>query len=542
MTPKSRHDRGAIPGKMPHRRIALGVSLAVCVMTLVTAGAPPVAQQGPSEAVTGFTNKTNGFEAQADFDHDREAFDESEEVLPQSDQDGGLGPVYNHTSCVGCHQNSGFVNKVGKTVRGSDAVSGTASQVTEIRAGHNVETSDGVLFQEAPGGSVIQQRAIDPRVQERVPETENIRALRMATNILGSGFVEAIPDLAFVLVRDNQPADVRGVINIVPVVVRPAPARVPDFVFEPRVGRFGWKAQEASLMNFSAGAYVTEIGITSPLQVVENTSLGQSVEFVDPVPDPEDKAVRGHPFGEDVESFTRFMRSTMPPPQAGPKMPDNVERGRRLFATIGCAQCHHPEYTTADKGTRFGDFTVPEALANKTIRPYSDFLLHNIGTGDGIVQVQRSELPPTGLTQTTTDAAGKVKISIDVPRLNALLGGLADPKHPGAQTNDLRRFNLRPAVQVRDPRTVRTAAGVPLAVNETLQHPGMLLTTETAQLIRTAPLWGLRTRPQLLHDGRALTILDAIKEHQKQAETSRKAFDALVPAEKQFVLDFLNFL
>lgn len=70
----------------------------------------------------------------------------------------------------------------------------------------------------------------------------------------------------------------------------------------------------------------------------------------------------------------------------------------------------------------------------------------------------------------------------------------------------------------------------------------LLYTIDTAQLIRTVPLWGLRTRLQLLHDGRAFTLLEAIKEHRKQDERAKFAFDALSAGEQQLVLDFLNFL
>jgi hypothetical protein len=85
------------------------------------------------------------------------------------------------------------------------------------------------------------------------------------------------------------------------------------------------KAQEASLLSFSAGAYLNEMGITSPLQSRENTSNGRDVSQFDLVADPEDEAKRKpnikpkkhedfeHPFGEDVEAFARFMRSTKVP-------------------------------------------------------------------------------------------------------------------------------------------------------------------------------------------------------------------------------------
>jgi CxxC motif-containing protein (DUF1111 family) len=336
---------------------------------------------------------------------------------------------------------------------------------------------------------------------------------------------------------------------VVDVAERDAKGNPTNFIFEPRIGRFGWKSQEASLLNFSAGAYVTEMGITSPLQQKENTSLCIAVDDFDPVEDPEDEAdLAATPpvkFGEDVEAFARFMRSTKAPPQAAGAEPANVRDGRRVFNEIGCAECHHAEFQTAPRGTRFGDFTVPAELALRTFKPYSDFLLHNIGTGDGIVQTQYAELPPTGLTRAgparVVSLPGSLErmviFEIDFERLNKLLSGQPDPRYPrAAETNQLRAMtNLEPAIQVIDPAKIS-----PLRFGGDCQ--ALLFTRKTANLIRTAPLWGLRTRPQLLHDGLALTLRDAIKKHRIQAERARRKFDLLTPASQRLVLDFLNFL
>jgi CxxC motif-containing protein (DUF1111 family) len=155
------------------------------------------------------------------------------------------------------------------------------------------------------------------------------------------------------------------------------------------VGRFGWKDQHASLLSFAADAYLNEIGITSPLQPTENTSNGNSVAAFDTVPDPEDPGTTADPFGTDVGAFTRFMRSTKVPPRDDtglPATPDSVA-GEGLFTSIGCSNCHVPSITTAPAGTVMSsEFTVPAALGNTTIHPYGDFLLHNVGTGDRIVQ------------------------------------------------------------------------------------------------------------------------------------------------------------
>ena len=149
-----------------------------------------------------------------------------------------------------------------------------------------------------------------------------------------------------------------------------------------RVGRFGWKNQHASLLSFSADAYLNEIGVTSRLQPTENTSLGSSVAAFDSVPDPEDA-------DNDIDVFANFMRSTKAPPRdAALAGTADAVAGSNLFNSIGCSICHVPNITTAAVGTSIngGALIVPAALGNKIIHPYSDFLLHDVGSGDGIVQ------------------------------------------------------------------------------------------------------------------------------------------------------------
>src|SRR5205823_6449257 len=177
-----------------------------------------------------------------------------------------------------------------------------------------------VIFIEPPGGSLIHQRAIDAAIQEHVLAEDEVRTLRMSTNILGNGFVEVIPDSDILKVRAAQPKGMRGLAVAVPVVVSGKQGAGGDFefVFVERIGRFGWKCQEASLVNFSAGAYLNEMGITSPLQPKENTSMGRDVSQFDLVEDPEDEDDAkdpDHPFGADVKAFARFMRSTKAPPR-----------------------------------------------------------------------------------------------------------------------------------------------------------------------------------------------------------------------------------
>jgi CxxC motif-containing protein (DUF1111 family) len=577
------------------RKLILLFALSVAA---VTVGISTYAQQPPTGTPTdlvamteppipapaGFNNKTNGFTDQAEFDKDREAFEDVETIVPEekssasrsqtasnSDETqtkGGLGPVYNATSCVSCHQNP---------------ITGSSSQVSELRAGRRKDPGDpNSDFIEPPGGSLIHQRAIDSQIQDRVRDIDTVRTLRMSTNTLGNGFVEVIQDRTILDICKEQKSQHPGMEGLpipVPVAVRvktvSEEGEPEEFEFVLRLGRFGWKAQEASLLNFSAGAYLNEMGITSPLQPRENTSNGRDVSQFDLVADPEDEAERKpnikpkkhedfeRPFGEDVEAFARFMRSTKVPPrdfalsqgEVCKTADDTLAGGEKIFHDLGCAVCHKPRYVTPKAGTvieplakrlasipgtDFGrDFEtdskkgiVPDALGNKIICPFSDFMLHNIGTGDGIVQTQHAQRPARGAGQFLREIEQSPEIQQLRQQLTPQQEGQSQP--PRAAVAD--RCDWKQHL---------------LDVQKFDETGARVLDQRTANEIRTAPLWGLRVRPQLLHDGRALTISEAIRAHRNQADRSGRAFEALErdaktdankAADLQNLLNFLNSL
>src|SRR6201997_5004289 len=151
-----------------------------------------------TEAPTGFDNKSNGVTDDAPHQADQTKFDEVEQLTD------GLGPLYNAQSCRECHQSP---------------VSGAASQVSELRVGHNgpdgrFRTPEIPIAHGAEtisGRSLVNDRAICPNaafpnteIQERVPETETIRTFRLSANLLGDGFVEALADQAFVDLAKQQ--------------------------------------------------------------------------------------------------------------------------------------------------------------------------------------------------------------------------------------------------------------------------------------------------------------------------------------------------
>jgi CxxC motif-containing protein (DUF1111 family) len=476
----------------PARKLACGALGISSVALILSAGvhadnqagnAPPAPQAMPVEAPTGFNSVTNGFEDQASFDKDRETFEEVEAITPN-----GLGPVYNATSCVSCHQNP---------------ITGSSSQIAELRVGHHEPDPNDpgrFIFIEPPSGSLIHQRAIDATIQEHVLPGYEVHTLRMSTSILGNGYIEVIPDADILKIRAAQPKGMKGLPVAVPVVVG-VNSGTGEFETVERLGRFGWKCQEASLINFSAGAYLNEMGVTSPLQPKENTSNGRDVSQYDLVADPEDQVDpqdpdnQAHPFGDDIKTFTRFMRSTKAPSREFLALGSHeVQEGEKLFRNndaLGCAICHYPDHTTPVAGTPIlplhggadskpgSDMkVVPIALGNKIIHPYSDFMLHDIGTGDGIAQTQHAQRPPRGVAN-LQKVPDEIMTREGIARVRARdFGG--------------DRRALSPDVPGLDQRTVN--------------------------MVRTAPLWGLRVRPQLLHDGSALSIDEAIRRHHGQAE------------------------
>jgi CxxC motif-containing protein (DUF1111 family) len=358
------------------------------------------------------------------FEDNKFIFSEIESV------EDGLGPTYNDKGCASCH---------------SQTLVGGSSQTRELRAGNFA----GGVFTEPPGNqnrSLIQLRSIAAPIAEtlNVIAAQNVRTFRTSLNTIGDGFIEAIDSNDIEAVRRAQPAGFAGTRIDVAVVEAGGLTRT---------GRFGWKAQHASLVSFAGDAYLNEMGITNPIDgsdgLSENNSLGRSVAAFDTVEDPEDE-------GEDVLAFAQFMRQTRVPGR-GP-ITTAVNNGATLFAQIGCAICHTPSFTTLPAGAVInrGAFTVPAALGNKIIRPFSDFLLHDIGTGDGIVQ------------------------------------------NGGAGTRNM---------------------------------------------VRTPPLWGVRTRPELMHDGLSLTFNDAIQRHAGVGGTIvRNNFNALTAAQRADVIAFLRSL
>lgn len=263
--------------------------------------------------------------------------------------------------------------------------------------------------------------AVSPIGEQR----SRARTQRAFLSTLGDGFVEAIADDTLEAISAAQPARMRGEVTRVAVLEAEGALRV---------GRFGWKSQHASLVSFATYACREELGIANPLAPGDAAA------------DPEEPPTADHTDGADVEAFAAFMRSTKAPPRdATLAQTPAAIAGEALFRAIGCDMCHVPEIITAPPGTVIngGRFVVPAALGGKRIHAYSDFLLHDVGTGEPL---------------------------------------------------------------------------------------------------RTPPLWGVRTRSRLMHDGASRDMSEAILRHDRQATTVTSAFRTLPATKQNQLLTFLESL
>jgi CxxC motif-containing protein (DUF1111 family) len=257
-----------------------------------------------------------------------------------------------------------------------------------------------------------------------------------------------LDDLTLQTIAANQPVQSNGLIHgeaiVIPLLEAPG---------QTAVGKFGWKDQQPSVISFAADAYLNEMGVTNRLRPNDVTSIcktGTNTTAIEDLPDSIGMA--------DIDHFAQFIRATQAPPRdAALAATPDAQAGQALFTSLGCVTCHVDTMVTTRPGTVIngGTYTVPAAIGNKRFHPYGDFLLHDVGTGDGIVQ-----------------------------------GGPAD----------------------------------------------------TANKIRTAPLWGLHIKSRFMHDNESHSVTNAIQRHAGEATTVISGFNALSAQQQQQIITFLNSL
>ncbi|NBX01875.1 hypothetical protein EBR11_05025 [bacterium] len=291
----------------------------------------------------------NGLNASqlAAFTEGRDDFETAETI------EGGLGPIFNRDSCVACHKHP---------------TSGGSSPINVTRFGLVTDHHFDPL--ESLGGSLLQNHAIDPRIREKIPPQANHVSFRNSTPLYGLGLIEAIPESTLLENARKNPGDnIKGRASLVKDITT---NRI-------MVGRFGWKAQQATLLAFCADAYVNELGITNRFFPKENAPNGNQrlLAIFDKVADPEDQIDPVSGKG-DIDRVTDFITLLGPPPSK--TLSPSAAAGRIVFQNLGCALCHIPSMNTDNRSPIV-------ALRNREVRLYSDLLLHHMGSlGDGVVQ------------------------------------------------------------------------------------------------------------------------------------------------------------
>ena len=292
----------------------------------------------------------------SDFERFRVGLDDFVEVETAEE---GLGPAYNATSCAVCH---------------NMPVIGGGGVIAEVRAAYRNEDGSFRLIpgsEGSPGETLFHLFSTPSHAcQPIMPSDVDVIARRIPIPVFGAGLVEAISDDTIRALEDPDDRDRNGISGRAGSVVDLATRAQ-------RVGRFGWKAQHATLISFAADAYRNEMGITNEL-LPQEMAAGISTEAMrlcDRIPDPED--VRDPRTGlSALDNFEAFMKFLAPIPREN--VTDQVREGERQFAAIGCTSCHVPVLQTGPSSNPLFD--------RKPVPLFSDLLLHDIGTGDGILQ------------------------------------------------------------------------------------------------------------------------------------------------------------
>jgi CxxC motif-containing protein (DUF1111 family) len=314
--------------------------------------------------------------------------------------DEGLGPRMNLDSCGGCHiqpalgGTSPFVNPqvaFASKDGGTDTVPSFISSSGPVREARFVKNADGTpdggvhaLFTITgrPGASGCTLAQPDFATQL----SNNNVIFRIPTPTFGAGLMEMIPDKAIAAnqasnTSQKQSLGIKGKANF-QLSGRAVTGMTNNNGNDGTIARFGWKAQNKSLLLFSGEAYNVEMGITNELFQTEREEAPQC-QFAT-VPNGTNNLDATTPIGtlSAIENFSNFMRF-LDAPQPSPDTPggaDSIANGRQKFIDVGCALCHTPSFTTSK--------STVAALSEKPVNLFSDLLVHDMGDGlaDGVSQ------------------------------------------------------------------------------------------------------------------------------------------------------------
>jgi CxxC motif-containing protein (DUF1111 family) len=231
-----------------------------------------------------------------------------------------------------------------------------------------------------PAGDPLTGKGGNPNIIFRIP-----------TPMFGAGLIESIPDSA-ILANMKANASVKSAMGISGHANAHLSGNVNRNANDGTISRFGWKAQNKSLLLFASEAYNVEMGVTNQLFTQERDETPGCLFNATPEDTLHFTVAAGSSGNastavlSDIEGFANFMRMLAPPAPA-PAMP-STEKGRATFAKIGCVHCHTPSLTTGPMIASGSSTSPSAALSNQTANLYSDLLVHHMGKrlADGITQ------------------------------------------------------------------------------------------------------------------------------------------------------------
>ena len=328
------------------------------------------------------------------FNVGKEDFEEVEEV---SD---GLGPRMNLDSCGGCHSQPAiggsspptnpqieFASKDG----GKDTVPPFLSLNGPVREARFVRNPDGspdggvhALFTVSGRGDAGPCKMDQPDFAGEMSRKNVI--FRIPTPTFGAGLIEMIPDSA-ILANQNADAATKAALGIrgranFELAGNTISGQTNNNGNDGTVSRFGWKAQNKSLLVFSGEAYNVEMGVTNDLFYTERDEDSHCEYADNPNSITDAGATMAIEAISSIEKFTFFMRLLAPPTPSAttPGGAASISNGKAIFSAVGCVQCHTASFTTGKSAVA--------ALRYKPVPLYSDLVVHNMGTGlaDGVSQ------------------------------------------------------------------------------------------------------------------------------------------------------------
>ncbi len=260
----------------------------------------------------------------------------------------GLGPLFVSASCESCHIGDGKGHPVTTLTRFGRMHNGMYSALEDL------------------GGPQLQHRSIPGYPAEEIPAEATGVTRLMPPAVTGLGYLEAIEDASILALADPNDSDGDGISGV------PSWIENPDFLPAPLdrvqsdgkvIGRFGKKAGAINLLHQTVVAYLQDMGVTTEFLPQDTYNVQAGIQTGDTASDPEIST-------EIVDNVVFYLRTLKVPPRRNAE-DENVQAGERIFSDIGCAGCHVPASTTGSSDV--------DALSNKTIFPYSDLLLHDMG-------------------------------------------------------------------------------------------------------------------------------------------------------------------